>query len=568
MNIFEADRDVLPIWVDSQEAAKLPELGSIARNKINVGEFINSTPIILSEFESSKSIGVAIELLNSAIIESEHEIAVQAAEYLHKAEGLPNSIRDLALRTLGLEPQPYTEQAVNTITKLRARIKSGRSDPLAWVDLSREYAILGEKERSQKAMLVALQLSGGHRFITRVAARAFVHFKEPDIAYGIISRNANVRTDPWLVATEMAVARKADRPTKLWNIGKRLLESNIQPIHISELASSVATNELVSGAEKKAKPFFKQSLIAPNQNSLAQAKWAERTSGLKKLVQVPMDKTVIAYEAQYWEAYSNKDMEISLCFAKAWFNEEPYSSNPPMAITYLAALLDDYQLILEVAERGLKANPSNVTLKLNNIFAWLATKDLNALTEHEQAQTEAYVRDLKAIINGDDWSEAAHAQANIGMLLYRLGKPEDGRQIYELADELFEKNAPSARVMLVVNHLREALIAEAPWAVDILKSAHELLTRRNSSATPGAAFYLEKISLLSTQPGTWKERFDSVRSATSINEDLSSKNRKPIEVGPRIDIKTKFWLPIEFGRIETLKDFTSWKQPEGSVKKR
>lgn len=556
MNILEADRDVLPIWVSAAEAAKLPEL-STADTKSRQGELFGSTPNILAEFEKTSTVGVAIELLNSAVIEGESQIAIRAAEFLLSAKGLPLTINTLVRDTLGLEAQTHEAVHTNAIAKLRARIKSGRDDPLAWVDLSREYAILGEKERSQRCMLVAIQLCSEHRWISRVAARSFVHFGEPDRAHDLLVRNPNIKSDPWLVATEMAVSRKAGKATKLWGQAKRFLDSNIKPIHISELASSVATNELISGADKKAKGFFKQSLIDPNQNALAQAKWAERNSSLKKLVQVPMHTDIAAYEAQYWEAYSDKEILAALAFAKSWFEAEPFSSGPPLAISYLAALLDDYELITSASEKGLVANPSNATIRLNRIFAWLATTDFTLPSSENRDKAELYMRELRSILNGDEWSEAAHAMANIGMFFYRTGNPEEGRLRYQAAENLFERNAPSARIMLVVNHLREALIANTPWALDILKSAHRLLTNPKSSATPGAEFYLEKIALLEKLPGEWKDKFISNHTLSPIHEELDNKYRKPPIIQPSRSIETTFWLPSEFGSIESLKSFTT-----------
>lgn len=562
MNIFDSDRDVLPIWVSSNEAAKLPELNPINTKK-DFGVFVEATPAILAEFEHEKSVGVAIELLNSAIVEGRSEVATRAAEYLLAVEGLPVPVQHLVGSTLGIQELTSSEVNVNTIARLRTRIRSGGRDPLAWVDLSREYAILGEKERSQKAMLTALQLADNHRWVTRVASRAFIHFKEPDKAYSIISKNPNLKIDPWLIATEMAVARKAERSTKLWNIGKRFLESNIKPFHVTELASSVATNELLSGADKKARPFFKQSLLDPNQNSLAQAKWAERTSSLKNLVQVSLDSSVVAHEAKYWEAYSNKDMLSALRHAKAWFAEEPFSSNPPIAISYLAAMLDDYEEISAATRKGLKANPDNTTLKLNYIFGWLATSDLN---NQDKQKVDSNIRMLSAILHGEDKAEAAHAMANIGMFFYRIGRPEDGKARYDAAEEYFEKNYPGARLMLLVNHLREALIAEAPWTTEILKRAKELVVKKQVSTTPGAEFYLEKIGYLSNEPGSWKEKFGKSQSALA-NEKV---NRLAIQdvVAKRLKVENTFWLPPQFGRIDTLREFTESKKLESPKQKK
>ncbi|MGB7644417.1 MAG: hypothetical protein WBM22_03085 [Pseudomonas fluorescens] len=551
MSILEINRDVLPIWGSSKSAANSSEL-MVINSKNSTIEFTDITPALLSEFRHYQTVGIAVELLNCSIIERYSDAALEAANFLVQHKNLPTSITQLILKTLGKNSQvadaPQSEHKIQT---LRKKIRQHQRDPITWVELSREYAIAGEKKKSKQAMLAAVQLSYDHRWITRSAARVFVHFDDPDTAHDILVRNPNIRTDPWLIATEMAVARKAGKKTKLWNIGKSLLDSKIKPVHLSELASSVATYELISGAEKRAKPFFKQSLIDPNQNSLAQAKWAERTSGLKKLVKIPLNSNLIAYEAQYWEAYNSGDMTLALSYALAWFDNEPYSNAPPEAVCFIAGLLENHKLIAAVSKKGLKANPKNTTLQINLMFSWLTSKNLNELNTKDKIVFENYKKYLFSATLSTSKFEASHALANLGMINYRQGFIEQGKLYYEQSEELMPLN----KLYVTINHLRESLIAEAQWSGEILQKAHIQLSGPASSATPASKFYLEKIAFLNNTKGTWKQKFSDI----NLLEDFT-KRHSIQALPPQKSIESTFWLPQEFSSIPSLSTFTERKK--------
>lgn len=478
-----------------------------------------------------------------------------AASYLNEEGFVSPSLAGLIKQALGSPEVTLNLLLGHPVSKLKKLLASSPNNPLAWADLSREYAIIGEKDKSIKAMLGALHAGVDHRWITRVASRVFVHFGEPDRAHHVLLKNEYVKSDPWLVATEMAVSRKAEKQSKLLSVGKRLLESNIKPMHISELASSFGTLELINGAEKKAKKLFKQSLVEPNQNSLAQAKWAERSSNLKKLIQIPLDAQLLAYEAQYWEAYSSKDIPLALGFAMAWYEQEPYSTGPAIAASYLASLLDNYELVTLVANKGLIANPQNPTLKLNQIFAWIAKTNLSEPSTAILIEVEQAYRNLNNMVASDDWSITAHALANLGMLEYRLGDTERGRKRYEEAARIYEKNAPEFIILLLVNYLREALICDADWAHEVMSRTKLALLGKSSSATPGGEYYLEKIVRLSSLPGTWRDKFrsESTRVMQAAQSPSTGVENRTLSVDAAL---SKFWLPKSFSRIESLNQFT------------
>lgn len=552
MKHLDTDRDVLPAWMTSHSVAGMPELDSVKRNKAHFN-IERSAPDILKEFHATQTVGIATELLNVAIIENDEENADIAAQFLRNKRSLSPSLIKLLHNPCDVQvPDKSTEHPISILKK---QLKISNNNPLIWVDLSREYAIFGEQERSIKAMLAALHYANDHRWITRIGARVFVHFNEPDRAHYTLIKNPSIKADPWLIATEMAVSRKANRQSKLLSNGRNLLDSNIPLVHMSELASSFGTLELLNGAEKKAKGFFKQSLLAPNQNSLAQAKWAERNSRLKNLVNVPLDSHVVAYEAQYWEAYSKQNIPLAMDFAKAWYNQEPYSSGPAIAISYLAALLDDYKLLLQITTKGLIANPHNSTLKLNQIFAWIASTDINRIASEQPDFIDKTLRTLSLLAEHEDWSLKAHALANIGMLHYRTGNLESGRLQYNLAEDIYEKYDQNSRFVLLVNHLREALISDANWAPELMKKAGALIKKIDGAKNPGAFFYFRKIETLSNKPGTWLFKFKDEGTTRLIADELSKEHSNTTQV-THVDLESKFWLPERFSSKEIFRPFT------------
>uniref|UniRef100_A0A923FAQ3 Tetratricopeptide repeat protein n=1 Tax=Pseudomonas zanjanensis TaxID=2745496 RepID=A0A923FAQ3_9PSED len=557
MKHLDTDRDVLPAWMTSHSVAGMPELNSVKKNKAHFNAE-RLAPDILKEFNTTQTVGIATELLNVAIIENDHENAGIAAQFLKNKRFLSPSLIKLLHNSWDLQvPEKPTEHPISILKK---QLTLSNNNPLIWVDLSREYAIFGEKERSIKAMLAALHYANDHRWITRIGARVFVHFNEPDRAHYILLKNPSIKADPWLIATEMAVSRKANRQSKLLSNGRNLLESNTPLIHMSELASSFGTLELLNGAEKKAKGFFKQSLLAPNQNSLAQAKWAERNSRLKNLVNVPLDSNVVAYEAQYWEAYSKQNIPLAMDFAKAWYNQEPYSSGPAIAISYLAALLDDYKLLLQITTKGLIANPHNSTLKLNQIFAWIASNDINRIASEKPDLIDKFLRTLNLLAEHDDWSLKAHALANTGMFHYRTGNLETGRQQYNLAEEIYERHAPNFRFVLLVNHLREALISDANWAQEIMIKAAALSKNIDATENPGALFYFRKIEKLSNKTGDWLIKFKHEGATHLLADELSNEHSNTKQI-THIDLESKFWLPERFSGKEIFRPFTLSSHP-------
>jgi hypothetical protein len=496
----EFDRKVLPIWDDSVLSGNLAENSSMKLLNLKVSTESLTEKLIL-ELKGNDEVGVAVELLNIASLEQRSDAAVFAAKRVLKENDLPKPVLKIARHVLGEMEEQTNETEFYKIRNLRAHLKQRPKNTLAWIDLAREHVIVGNSAQAERAMMIALGLAPSHRWVTRVASRLFIHLNLVDRSHYLLINHPGVRTDPWIASAELAVSQLSGRTSKHVTNAKKLLESGLNPKHTAELASALGTLELSAGANKKAKVYFRNSLLDPNRNALAQAKWVEQAHDLKAGVVITTEQMEMAYEAKAWESYSNGDIEKALHYSMEWYKSELYSSKPPMLGTYLAALVDQYDNVIDIANRGLKTNSDNVTLKLNKAYAEIAKIGTDK-KEVSEASVFEWVNLFKEIMKKEK-SSVSHAAANMGMLCYRIGYLENGRDWYSHAENVCRSEGQDTHVMCAIYHAREALIAKAPWAGEVYEYAKNLLGRANGPGLPSAIFYMNKIEQLRLAPEAW-----------------------------------------------------------------
>lgn len=534
-----ASRDVLPIWKTSEEASVSAEMKSIKSVVINREAAELTSWSLMAEFERDRNLGVAAELLNVAWLEGNDKALRASAEFVIRHDAATPDLLHLSRMILGIDEPQVAVDAEDDIRKLRNKLKVNSNNPLVWANLARAYVVIHEQDKAEKAMLGALHYANNHRWVCRVASRLYVHFGDTAKALRVLHRNPNLKIDPWLMSTELAISRLDGRPLKNWNHAKKLAESSINPLHLSELASSIGTSEIIAGANKKAKVYFKQALVSPNSNSLAQVKWADRSFKLGFAKQINSSLAFIssAYEARHWECYEQKDMLKAIEYAQLWWKEEPYSTKPPQAISFVASLVNDLNLIHETARVALERNPDDTTLRLNDIYARACIYGVFSGLEFDVSDKDIIY--LQGVMNGSDKDYAAHAYANAGLINYRLGRPEEGREFYNAAKGYYERHRNDATLFLLLNHYREALVSEAVWADEVLEELLAAVLRPKTLMSPAAEFYLDKINEMAKKPGSWAARF----SRAFVIEDVESSSGL-IQVPSRAaDVGDVFWLP-------------------------
>lgn len=439
MSVTQPDKDrrLLPRWQSSRRSISAGELAATgsAANHVFDGVHFEERKL---EWQETHSLEVAAELVGSAIVLGRTTEVEAAARVLAEAKSdVTPVLRQMALQALGQKtshPEPGLVQIADDaaldkarfferVSRLRKRLKEHPRNPLEWVDLGRLYTILGENEKAERAITVALNLAPEDRFVLRCASRFLVHIDRPDSALSLLQRAQSTKSDPWLMAPEIAIANIAERPSKMLALARRQVKKEIwSPRNRSELQGALATVFLEGGSTAQARQMFRGSLEDPTENATAQAQWAaERTQ-----IEVPEKFLLIpsAYEARALRYYmmGKWDRVVDNCWQ--WAHYEPTSSRSMMLGSYAASVaFEDGATIIKFSVLGLDADPRNPTL-LNNLAvgfaysgelerAWEILRQVTIEKASEVAQPALY--------------------ATAGLLLFRSGDIEKGRAFYERA---------------------------------------------------------------------------------------------------------------------------------------
>jgi tetratricopeptide (TPR) repeat protein len=448
----------------------------------------------LGSWRVNPSIVSAGELLEAALVEGVESEAVAAARFLLSPSStatLPvRRLAALALKRAGKSDDiPNGVQVLDKADKAiwRARAREHSDNPLAWVELSLHDVISGKREAARRAMRVALHLAPDSRHVLRSAARLFLHLHEPEAAHDILLRSERTPFDPWLMSAEMAIAELADRQARFFGQGRALIKSGtLRPRQATELASALGTLELVAGGRKKARDFFRESLVDPTGNSLAQAEWASPSFGAELVPPRRLSLTNDAGEATALHLLREQKVEGVTEACERWSASEPYSIRPFEVGSGTAAAMGKYADALAIAQKGLLIRPSAPWLLNNRAFALI---HLGRLKEAEHS--------LRCISKTDDPTWLV-SEANRGLLAMRRGDHTAGVKHYRAAIEGFRELQKPAFVAIAQTFLaREAAIAGLAEAKALIKEAREL---RAKAAFTGQEWILKEAEEALTRP--------------------------------------------------------------------
>jgi tetratricopeptide (TPR) repeat protein len=106
-----------------------------------------------------------------------------------------------------------------------------------------------------------------------------------------------------------------------------------------------------------------------------------------------------------------------------WLRDQPFSKRPAVFTSYVASLIEDYEKSISILKKSLNANPDDPTL-INNLA--FALGSANRLDEAENALRQIDIAEMKGL-------PAITLAATAGLLLFRSGSPDRGRDLYNLA---------------------------------------------------------------------------------------------------------------------------------------
>ncbi|WP_157039716.1 tetratricopeptide repeat protein [Aquincola tertiaricarbonis] len=328
------------------------------------------------------------------------------------------------------------------VSKLRKELLVAPDNVLALLDMAQLQLATGKLKAAKRHLFTALNLAPNGRIVLRTAARFFVHQGEPDRAHALITRHPATKEDPWLMASEIALAQVAERNSALLNPARRMLRTSKRPLRqLAELAGAVANREMLEGSFKEARSLLRLALEQPTDNVVAQAMIDGRLIGLKLDEPAILHAVTQSSEAQLLQSWMTGDEASSEAHALRWHAEEPFSSRPLQFLTTLYSLQGDYTKALEWVERGLVADPFDPGLISNLSFTQAAVGS--------ELAAEATMKRARSIGNLE---LEPFFKATEGLIALHRAQFDLARTLYREAEDIFTKTGRESLAALCVAH--------------------------------------------------------------------------------------------------------------------
>lgn len=489
-NLFEKkDRHIIPNWRSFENTAKLGELNGSKSLKLDYS-FCPDISDLLEDWQESKTIGLAGDILGTAIVcnQENDETVINISKFVlankHLAsKAIINAAKNILKPKNGIIELSFDINTPDTfndesklfeihikISNLKQKLIDNPYNPINWIDIARYYSILGQEKKAERAIKNALFLAPENRFILRSFARFFVHIGDIGFAHDIIRKSELTKYDPWLLATEIALATMRERNSRFAKSGMQVVDSRMfDPFNTSELSSSLATLELKNSSFKKSRKLFEHSLLKPNDNSLAQAEWASQEE--KNLIPVnPKNFNLInSFEALARECSEQKKWQKSIEYSRKWFFDLPFSR---MAVLFgneiASSNLKDQNQAVEIAKLGLLSHPNDAHL-LNNIIYSLCLQD-------KTDEAEKYFTKIKKEDLNSKKGIGICLTATKGLYLIRKGFPDMGRELYLDSMKMAKEDGDTyLNSLALVNFTREEILLGTESVSDIMPNIDKII---------------------------------------------------------------------------------------------
>lgn len=478
-DIEQQHRNIIPRWRDFKTTLALGELRSTLRPSMN-SAIEGSLDEQVFDWQNNKSLAFATDLVGSGLVLGKGEEVKEAADFI-LSEGSQATQLQKRIARKALDPH-YNEYLFTSeeiipnssydlilhsrqqVKKYRAQLQNVLRDPIRLVELSREYAILGSLGKAIRTMDIAVALAPANRYVLRSAVQLFIHADKIDKANYVLKRAPSLRSDPWLLAAEIAVSSMINQTSNHIRIGMRQIDdANYSRFDISELASAIATLEKYNANSRLARKLFKMALQKPTENSIAQAEWASRSISSLKVEVLEFDAPR-KYEALAWSHFRQGELNNAFCQGTNWIRDQPFAILPVEFTGMVAMIMENFKVGEEILKFGLDANPEHTVLRNNLAFA-LASNNKPELAESELMRID------KTSITVQ---ERIIITATEGLIRFRKGLLDEGRALYRRAIEIATENKEPGYAMKGLVYLaREEVYARTELAKQTLENAEK-----------------------------------------------------------------------------------------------
>lgn len=470
-NFEEKKRKIIPRWRDFQTTLSLGELESTGKPiPVKVSVPIDALNEQMVDWQKHKSLAFASDLVGSAFVLGISDSIEEAAAFILSKDSAANDLQR-RVASQAIEPEfrrpidrisktPDSQEIIidlskNNVRRYREQLKKSLRNPVKLVELSREFATLGSIEKALRTMDMAVTLGSANRFVLRSAARLYVHCGEIEKAHFILRKAPSLRTDPWLLAAEIAISSMRNLTSRHVRKGKQCMDdTNYNPFELSELTCALATLELDNANSKLARKLFRRSLKKPTDNSLAQVEWATREIQNFN-IEFSSEDVPLIFEARSRNYFKIGAYGDAIDQGNKWMGDQPFALTPVFFTGMVANLIEDFDVSKSVYKFGLQANPQNAILRNNLAFA-LASNNEPLLAQYELERID------RTSLRND---ELICITATEGLVNFRQGDDIKGRALYERAIRIAEeKNEPACLLRALLYLAREEVYLKTAFA--------------------------------------------------------------------------------------------------------
>lgn len=420
----QKERHALPRWSSLNTAKKLGEMSPTKAKVPSPSSQDNQSLIeLLGEWKQEKSLPLAVDIISAAKLSMSDEDISEVVTY---AQNLAEEIKESnpLLRELLFDSQSPTVCDTDTHQVCIAKIKKSLIDrprnPLLWSELSREYTIMGQEKKSERAIHIAHNLAPDNRTVLRAIARFYAHNGDLEQALYYLRKSTLLKTDPWIISSEIALSNELGRTSKNVKLGQKMvLDKKYNPLAISELASELGTMDFLSGSSKQGKKKLEFATQVPHENAIAQITWINKNAYNVESIMRSIPETNCNFEAETRWYYDAQDWEKALELASLWQEYQPFSREPAMVSSFVATdFLMDYKRAEMTLQCGLNSNPADYRLLNNYVYVLTLSGQLDKAND--------------AILRAEKYSPEDYIPliATAGLLNYRQGKEELGKALY------------------------------------------------------------------------------------------------------------------------------------------
>jgi tetratricopeptide (TPR) repeat protein len=501
-------RRIVPRWRSPDatvEAGEFAEVSEMAR--VVLPNLIREHEEALEEWTARPTIGAAAELIGSAAMVGKDQDAIDAAEYVVAAAGRagplltdraraivgslsPAATESFDLHDNTVEPQSLLTASYSSIKQriepLKRRVNASPHDALAWLELGRVHATVGNEERALRAVRIATAIAGNSRFVLRSASRFYLHSGDLETAREILRRSPRTRLDPWLSAAEIATSQVAGVDPRTLKSGKEIASSGRFSDHdVSELRAAIATIFQSDGRRKDARRNLEGSLRHPTENSVAQALWLAQEDSIVGLLD-SLERTLNtprSFEARSFASQNVGDWGESLRQALLWYEDEPFSGRAAIQAALISGVaLGNTGTAIKVLRSALRASRRNFYLQTNLIY--------NLAIDGKLAEAESMLLEISTDSLGA--SRRVVWLANYGLIAFRRGQVDAGRAAYIAAMKLAE----NAGFVELHDHARVYYLSEEVVSGNrtLLPEATKLMSENESTAIGEYRVALARLS--------------------------------------------------------------------------